>query len=209
MAEEQRAAEKKSIIIRKYANRRLYNTATAGFVTLDDLRQMVVAGEDFVVVDVQSGTDITASVLAQIVAEQETRGESLLPLTLLKQAISFYEKGMGAPFSDYLEQSMSTFAQGFGHIGELGEIGRRNLEYLQKSFGMFAPRTGAARPAEKPQASNAPEPEPAPTATPESVAAAEANLQGQVKDLKDELAQLQLRLDALGEAPKRTRKRKG
>ena len=207
MPEEQRAAEKESVIIRKYANRRLYNTATAGFVTLDDLRRMVVAGEDFTVIDVQSGSDITASVLAQIVAEQETRGESLLPLTLLKQAISFYEKGMGGPFSNYLEQSMSTLAQGFGHMGELGEIGRRNLDILQRSFGMFAPRSGA-QPAEKPAAKQ-PAPESAPAATPESITAAEANLEGQVRSLKDELAELQRRLDTLGEAPKRTRKRKG
>lgn len=204
MPEEQRTAEKESVIIRKYANRRLYNTATAGFVTLDDLRRMVVAGEDFTVIDVQTGNDITASVLAQIVAEQENRGESLLPLTLLKQAISFYEKGMGGPFSNYLENSMSTLAQGFDHMGELGEIGRRNLEILQRSFGMFA----AAPPAEKPAATKAAA-ESMPTATPESVAAAEANLEGQVHSLKEELAELQRRLDTIGEAPKRTRKRKG
>lgn len=209
MAEESRTAEKHPIIIRKYANRRLYNTATAGFVTLDDLRRMVVAGEDFIVIDVQSGSDITASILAQIVAEQENRGESLLPLTLLKQAISFYEKGMGAPFASYLEESMSTFAQSFGHMGELGEIGRRNLEILQKSFGMFAPRPGAAaRPAGEPEPGNGPAAASAPAAAPDSAAAAEAKLEGQMQALKDEMAALQRRLDALGESPKRTRKHK-
>lgn len=201
MAEEQRAAEKESVIIRKYANRRLYNTATAGFVTLDDLRQMVVAGEDFTVVDAQTGSDITASVLAQIVAEQENRGESLLPLTLLKQAISFYEKGMGGPFSKYLEQSMSTFAQSFDRMGEIGEIGRRNFELLQRSFSMFSPNSGAAptRASEKPPA----EPRPSPAEE-----TATADLRDQVASLKDELASLQRRLDALGETPKPSRSRK-
>jgi polyhydroxyalkanoate synthesis repressor PhaR len=208
MPEERRASEKDPIIIRKYANRRLYNTATAGFVTLDDLRRLVVAGEDFIVIDVQTGTDITASVLAQIVAEQETRGESLLPLTLLKQAISFYEKGMSAPFSNYLEQSMSTLAQSFGHMGELGEIGRRNIEILQRSFEMFAPRPPSAeRPADKPT-QKAPAPETGSAGTRESAAAAETNLEGQVRSLKEELVELQRRLDALGNAPKRARKRK-
>lgn len=205
MANEQRTTEKESIIIRKYANRRLYNTATATFVTLDDLRQMVVSGEDFTVIDAQTGNDITASVLAQIVAEQENRGESLLPLTVLKQAISFYEKGLGTPFSRYLEQSMATFTQGFDRMGEIGEIGRRNFELFQRSLGMFAPGTGgtATRPADTAAPTS-----PSSTDTDQS---ASTDLRDQMVSLKDEIAALQRRLDTLGEAPKpatRTRKRK-
>jgi len=196
MADNPTSSPKEPMIIRKYANRRLYNTATAGFVTLDDLRQMVVGGDEFVVIDAQTGTDITASILAQIVAEQETRGESVLPLALLKQAISFYEKGMGGPFSNYLEKSMSTFTEGFGRIGEIGEIGRRNFEAFQKSLGAFAP--GAAnRPAAGKTATEA-----------RTQNGAEANLQGQVQTLKEELERMQRRLDTRGEPAKPAAKRK-
>ena len=133
------AAAGDAVVIRKYANRRLYNTATGSFVTLDGLHKMVVEGETFVVVDARTGNDITASVLTQIVAEQESRGESLLPLDLLRQAISLYDKGLGGHFSTYLNQSMEGFAHSMEQVQRLGDIGRRNMELFQRSFGMFAP----------------------------------------------------------------------
>lgn len=205
MAEEGHKAESGPTVIRKYANRRLYNTATAGFVTLDDLRRMVVAGEDFAVVDAQTGKDITASVLAQIIAEQETRGASLLPQALLKQAISLYERGLGGPFADYLEQSMSAFTQGFERMGELGELGRRNLELFQASLGLFTPRgdRGTARKAAGPPP--AAEREEAGAAAEAAVA---ATLREQVANLQDEIKKLQQRLDSLDGATKTPRSRR-
>jgi polyhydroxyalkanoate synthesis repressor PhaR len=206
MAEQGHKVENGPTVIRKYANRRLYNTATAGFVTLDDLRQMVTAGEDFAVVDAQSGKDITASVLAQIIAEQETRGESLLPQALLKQAISLYERGLGGPFTDYLEQSMSVFSQGFERIGELGELGRRNLELFQTSMGVFSP--GART---EPGKRDDPRAKATDDGNDTADAAVAAGLREQVSSLQDELRDLQRRLNTLDVAhkPARSRKRKG
>ena len=82
--------EEKPTTIKKYANRRLYNTGTSTYVTLDDLAQMVKDGEDFTVVDAKSGDDITRSVLTQIIFEQEGKGQHLLPVTFLRQLIPFY-----------------------------------------------------------------------------------------------------------------------
>jgi polyhydroxyalkanoate synthesis repressor PhaR len=176
------AAVGDAVVIRKYANRRLYNTATGSFVTLDGLHKMVVDGETFVVVDARTGNDITASVLTQIVAEQESRGESLLPLDLLRQAISLYDKGLGGHFSTYLNQSMEGFAHSMEQVQRLGDIGRRNMELFQRSFGMFAPGaawkppggdSGAAKPGDS------------------------GDRDEEVRDLREQLAELQRKLDAM------------
>ncbi|MPY70881.1 MAG: polyhydroxyalkanoate synthesis repressor PhaR [Alphaproteobacteria bacterium] len=171
-----------AVVIRKYANRRLYNTATGSFVTLDGLHKMVVEGETFVVVDARTGNDITASVLTQIVAEQESRGESLLPLDLLRQAISLYDKGLGGHFSTYLNQSMEGFAHSMEQVQRLGDIGRRNMELFQRSFGMFAPGAawkspegdrGAAKPGDS------------------------GDHDEEVRHLREQLAEMQCKLDAM------------
>ena len=95
-------------VIKKYANRRLYNTGTSTYVTLDDLAEMVKAEEDFVVVDAKSGDDITHSVLTQIIFEQETRGHNMLPVNFLRQLIRFYGDSMQTLVPSYLDYSMST-----------------------------------------------------------------------------------------------------
>src|SRR5215213_7695386 len=100
------------ITIKKYANRRLYNTGTSTYVTLEDLASMVKAGEDFVVFDAKTSEDITRSVLAQIIFEQEGKsGQNLLPITFLRQLIRYYGDSMQALVPSYLEYSLQTLAQ--------------------------------------------------------------------------------------------------
>ena len=145
--------EKEPVTIKKYANRRLYNTGTSTYVTLEDLAGMVKAGEDFVVYDAKSGEDITRSVLAQIIFEQENKeGQSLLPITFLRQLIRFYGDSMQMLVPRYLEQSMQSLTshqdklreqmtQAFGGVGfgAMEDQVRRNMEMFQKAFSMFAP----------------------------------------------------------------------
>src|SRR5205085_5166052 len=141
------------IAIKKYANRRLYNTGTSTYVTLEDLAAMVKKGEDFVVYDAKTGEDITRSVLAQIIFEQENKeGQSLLPITFLRQLIRFYGDSMQKLVPRYLEVSIDTLvreqekfraqmAQAFGVVafGPLEEQVRRNMEMFERTFAMFAP----------------------------------------------------------------------
>ena len=145
--------EKEPITIKKYANRRLYNTGTSAYVTLEDLATMVKEGENFVVFDAKSGEDITRSVLAQIIFEQENKeGQSLLPIAFLRQLIRFYGDSMQMLVPRYLEQSMQSLtshqdkfreqmAQAFGNVGfgPMEETVRRNMEMFEKTFAMFAP----------------------------------------------------------------------
>ena len=145
--------EKEPITIKKYANRRLYNTGTSAYVTLEDLATMVKEGENFVVFDAKSGEDITRSVLAQIVSEQENKeGQSLLPIAFLRQLIRFYGDSMQMMVPRFLEQSMQsltsqqgkfreqiTQAFGVGGFGTLEDQVRRNMEMFEKTFAMFAP----------------------------------------------------------------------
>src|SRR5215208_7873980 len=100
------------VTIKKYANRRLYNTGTSTYVTLEDLAAMVKKGEDFVVYDAKSGDEITRSVLTQIIFEQENKeGQNLLPVTVLRQLIRFYGDSLQALVPSYLEFSMANLAQ--------------------------------------------------------------------------------------------------
>ena len=124
-------------VIRKYANRRLYNTATGAFVTLEDLRHMVKDGEIFIVEDAKEGKDITPSILAQIIAEQEGRGESVLPGDLMRQLIAFYDSGTSESFVKYLQESMDAFAKNWQSLEPYNEIGRRNVDLFKKSYESF------------------------------------------------------------------------
>jgi polyhydroxyalkanoate synthesis repressor PhaR len=141
------------ITIKKYANRRLYNTGTSTYVTLEDLATMVKTGEDFVVYDAKTGEDITRSVLTQIIFEQENKeGQNLLPINFLRQLIRFYGDSMQMLVPRYLEVSIDSLtreqekfreqmAQAFG-IGGFGPIEdqvRRNMEMFERTFAMFAP----------------------------------------------------------------------
>lgn len=100
-----------AVVIKKYANRRLYNTSTSSYVTLDDLAQMVRQGVDFVVYDAKSNDDLTRQILTQIIFEQENRGEALLPVQFLRQLIGFYGDNMQAVLPSYLEMSLDAFSR--------------------------------------------------------------------------------------------------
>jgi polyhydroxyalkanoate synthesis repressor PhaR len=139
--------------IKKYANRRLYNTGTSTYVTLEDLASMVKDGEDFLVYDAKSGDDITRSVLAQIIFEQENKaGQNLLPTTFLRQLIRFYGDSMQMVVPKYLEQSIDTLTReqekfrkqltttfSGTPFAPLEEHVRRNMEMFQQTFSMFKP----------------------------------------------------------------------
>ena len=183
------------VVIRKYANRRLYNTATGEFVTLDELRRLIADGESLVVIDAKSGDDITSSILAQIIAEQGARGEHVLPDELLRQLIGFYEKGLSENLGAYLEKSMEAYTENWQQMEQLGELSRRNLEAFQKSFGsMFGAAPEGAEPAEPP-------PEPMPPESPPA-----DDLADQVSALRDQLRTMQEKLDRLAGGKKASRK---
>lgn len=172
-ATEQKDATGDAITIKKYANRRLYNTATSSYVTLDHLCQMVKDGVDFVVYDAKTGEDITRQVLTQIIVEEEAKGENLLPISFLRQLISFYGHGLQWMVPSYLEQMMQSLAANqeqmakamketmgssfpFGHLEELG---KQNMAMLERTMKMFTPfgQEGAqkAPPAAEPEPSKA------------------------------------------------------
>ena len=144
---------KEPIEIKKYANRRLYNTGTSSYVTLEDLASMVKSGEDFIVHDAKSGEDITRSVLTQIIFEQENKeGQNLLPIAFLRQLIRFYGDSMQMLVPRYLEVSIDSLtreqekfrhqmAQAFGvsPFGALEDQVRRNMEMFERAFAMFTP----------------------------------------------------------------------
>jgi polyhydroxyalkanoate synthesis repressor PhaR len=185
------------VIIKKYANRRLYNTGTSTYVTLEDLAGMVKQGEDFVVFDAKTGEDITRSVLAQIIFEQENKeGQNLLPIAFLRQLIRFYGDSMQMLVPRYLEVSIdsltkeqekfrSQMAQAFGvgGFGPMEDQVRRNMEMFERAFTMFAPfaRTGQGAP------------ETAPPAQPTQPSGSD------IDDLKRQLDEMQKKIDRLGE----------
>lgn len=144
---------KQPITIKKYANRRLYNTATSSYVTLDHLCQMVQEGVDFVVYDAKSGEDITRSVLTQIIVEEESKGQNLLPINFLRQLISFYGDSMQWMVPRYLDHMMEAFStnqerirqsmqETFGGMfpfGDLEQMGKQNMALFERTLRMFTP----------------------------------------------------------------------
>lgn len=185
------------IVIKKYANRRLYNTGTSTYVTLEDLAKMVKKGEDFVVQDAKSGDDITHSVLTQIIFEQESKtGNTLLPISFLRQLISYYGDQMQMVVPSFLEHSMKAFTEqqtqmreqmtkAFGDhplsknlqmpIQLMEEQVKRNTEMFQQAMQMFSPFLGGQQPA------------------PESKKAEAKD----IDELKEQLRSLQNKLDSL------------
>ncbi|MCI5050302.1 MAG: polyhydroxyalkanoate synthesis repressor PhaR [Rickettsiales bacterium] len=136
------------VVVKKYANRRLYNTQTSTYVTLDDLCEMVKEGTDFIVCDAKSGDDLTRQVLTQIIFEQESRGENLLPIGFLRNLIGFYDDNIKEYVPHYLEKTMETFItnqekmremMGMNQFGnpleQLEEIGKQNMEFFSKTMG--------------------------------------------------------------------------
>jgi polyhydroxyalkanoate synthesis repressor PhaR len=200
--------DKKPITIKKYANRRLYNTGSSTYVTLEDLGKMVKDGEDFVVIDAKTNEDITRSVLAQIIFEQEAKdGQSLLPIAFLRQLIRFYGDSMQMLVPSFLEMSLSRFTDeqqtmrdqfqstfGAGAIPgtqmfeALEEQTRNNLAMFSQAmsvFNPFMPGVGGATPAAPGEA--------APAGGAARPAAGGADLD----DLKQQIADMQRKLDGL------------
>ncbi|CAA7625010.1 putative polyhydroxyalkanoate synthesis repressor PhaR-like [Magnetospirillum sp. LM-5] len=147
-------AQQAPITIKKYANRRLYNTATSSYVTLDHLAQMVKDGADFVVYDAKSGEDITRSVLTQIIVEEESKGgQNLLPISFLRQLIGFYGDSLGGLVPRYLETSMQAFSrneqqmrqvmqnalEGIFPFNPLEEMNKQNMAFVENAMKMFNP----------------------------------------------------------------------
>ena len=153
MAKEEQKAEDDIVIIKKYANRRLYNTAKSAYVTLEHLAAMVREGVDFVVNDAKSGEDITRSVLAQIIFEEEAKGQNMLPTNFLRQLIRLYGDTLQTVVPNYLEASMERFAHNqeqmreqmqaaFGTnpaMANMEAMARSNMEMFQNAMRMFSP----------------------------------------------------------------------
>ena len=144
----------KPIVIKKYANRRLYNTSTSSYVTLDHLAQMVKENTEFTVHDAKSGDDITRQVLTHIIVEEEGKGgQNLLPISFLRHLISFYGDSLQSVVPGYLDNTMQTFAKNqeqmreymsgaMGNIspfGSLGDVGKQNVAMMENAMKMFAP----------------------------------------------------------------------
>lgn len=159
MAETEQTTAAPVVKIKKYANRRLYNTATSSYVTLENLCQMVKDGQDFVVEDAKSGDDITRGVLTQIIFEEESKGgQQLLPIGFLRRLISFYGDSLQTLVPSYLEVSMASFqrnqeqmrqymAEAFGEMfpfRSIEEMGRQNMAMFQRAMTMFNPFTSMA-----------------------------------------------------------------
>ncbi len=167
MTEERRGPEG-PVVIKKYANRRLYNTQTSSYVTLDHLCEMVKEGVDFEVRDARTGEDITRSVLTQIIFEEEAKGQNLLPIRFLRQLIRLYGDSLQAFVPGYLDLSMESFsknqedmrkrmADAFGGGTQMIEnLARQNLAMFERAMKMFSPfgGTGRAAEAEPPRATN-------------------------------------------------------
>lgn len=163
VAEKSENAATEPIIIKKYANRRLYNTAKSSYVTLDHLAQMVRDGQDFVVNDAKTGEDITRGVLAQIIFEEEAKGQTMLPSAFLRQLIRLYGDSLQGFVPGYLEASMETFARNQEAMREqvrqafeanpalanFEALARSNMEWFENALKMFAPFAGGmpAKPA--------------------------------------------------------------
>src|SRR5271169_5531882 len=143
-------SDKPPVVVKKYANRRLYNTESSSYITLDTLAEMVRNGRDFVVYDAKTGEDITRSVLTQIIVDEEGKGAALLPIGFLRQLIGFYGDSMQNLVPKYLEQALSSFArqqeqmrqamqQTMGNFFPPGmeEVGRQNMAMMERAMSLF------------------------------------------------------------------------
>jgi polyhydroxyalkanoate synthesis repressor PhaR len=177
------------IIIKKYANRRLYDTSTSSYVTLDHLSELVREGRDFEVRDAKTGEDLTRQVLTQIIFEQETKGEGALPLNFLRQLIGFYGGGAQTFLPAFLDVSMNSYAEAqkewqkaSNPVTLFEKQARRNMAMFEQAMKMFMPTLyGSAKP-EKPAS-------PA-SSMMEMQAEALANMQSQMAAIQEQLAEL-------------------
>ena len=205
MSEEEKT-ETPPITIKKYANRRLYNTQTSSYVTLDYLAQMVKEGTDFVVYDAKSGEDITRQILTHIIVEEEGKGQNLLPISFLRHLISFYGDSLESVVPNYLENSMQAFAQNqeqmrdymqntlgdLNPMNQFEEMGKKNVAMFEETMKMFMPffpgTNGGGEIMTKGKGA-ASSPSPAPEADGEDGA--------QLDELRDQLEQMQQQIDKL------------
>ena len=199
------AEKKEAVVIKKYANRRLYNTETSTYVTLEDLAAMVRGDRDFVVYDAKTGDDLTHSVLTQIIVEQENRvgGQTLLPVPFLRQLIRFYDDSIGRMVPGYLQFSLENlvkeqekiraqFATAFSNPAAAFEVyqdqARKNMQMFEQALSMWSPFTGSMtgkRGDAKPGADKGPAPD------------AKAGDSSEISELKTQLANMQQKIDKL------------
>jgi polyhydroxyalkanoate synthesis repressor PhaR len=177
-----------AIIIKKYANRRLYNTASSSYITLEDLARMVRENVEFQVLDAKSGDDITHSILTQIIMDEEANGEQMLPVSFLRQLIGMYGNSMQAMMPSYLEASMANFRENQSKIKDAFEKGlsatpfaaihETNMAMMRAAADVFLP--GMGKPKDKPKA------------------AAPAETRDEIAVLREQMAAMQKKLDELG-----------
>ena len=199
------------VVIKKYANRRLYNTASSSYVTLEHLSEMVKKGVDFVVYDAKTNEDITRPVLTQIIFEEESRGQNLLPIQFLRQLIRFYGDSMQALVPSYLELSLDSFTQqqermrkqfadtlggamvGKGGLGYFEDQVRQNMMLFDRAMKMFSPFTFPAQPGAPGQSES--------TAAPAAQAQPQTQPQAQedesLNDLKRRIEEMQAQIAKL------------
>ena len=185
------ARDGEPIIIKKYANRRLYNTQSSSYITLDDLARMTREGIDFQVLDAKTGADITHQILTQIIMEEESHGEQMLPISFLRQLISMYGNSMQALMPHYLEATMDNFRANQRKLQEtwqasmgpdaLARLAETNMAMFKAAASAFMPGTGAG-------AGAPPSP---PTPTPHAV-------EDDIEALREQMAEMQRKLDKLG-----------
>ena len=179
-----------TVVIKKYANRRLYNTETSSYITLDHLAAMTRDGREFKVVDARTDEDITHAVLTQIIMDEETRGETMLPVSFLRQLIALYGDSMQSMVPQYLEASMEAFRrnqaqfrdamQGAFTGGPFAEIAKRNLAMFDAAADAFKTKSDAAEPTAM---------SPSPESRPGS---------DEIAQLKAQMAALQDKIDRMG-----------
>lgn len=201
----------KVAIVKKYANRRLYNTASSSYVTLDELCQMVREGQEFLVYDAKTGDDITRSVLTQIILEEDAKGRNLMPIGFLRQLIGFYDDSLQSVVPRYLEVSMENFArhqeQMRGYMEEtvgrffplaprdvvnpFEEVARQNMALFQKAASLFTPAGEKGEP----------EAAAAPAESNRGAPRDDAELNREMRELKAEMEALQRQMSAMRKAP--------
>ncbi len=187
------------VIIKKYANRRLYNTQTSSYVTLDHLASMVKEGTEFEVRDARTGEDITRSVLTQIIFEEEAKGQNLLPIKFLRQLIRFYGDSLQAFVPGYLDMSMDGFAknqeamrtrlaEAFGGSGQVIEnLTRQNMAMFERAMSMFSPFAATRR------AGGEDEAKPAGDTKPAKPSEEISELKSEIEQMRRQLAELSQR----------------
>ncbi|HQT67069.1 MAG: polyhydroxyalkanoate synthesis repressor PhaR [Rhodospirillales bacterium 20-60-12] len=191
--EDQVEAAAKPVVVKKYANRRLYNTESSSYITLDNLGQMVRDGRDFIVFDAKTGDDITRSVLTQIIVEEESKGRAMLPTNFLRQIIGFYGDNLQSVVPRYLDQAMSSFTRQQQQMRSamqqslspflppgIEEVSRQNMAMMERAMSLFTP----FRPTEPSQAENQ-----------------AAELQEEILVLRTEVERLQAELAAATKRP--------